>query len=322
MCTTIGFSYRDGVVFGRTLEVGFQMDNKITYVPKNTKGFITTTDGVFPTHYATIGTTFFNIASFGDGINEQGLMGSNNLFPGYASFADAEMPDKLNLTTARAFDYLLTRCATVAEVKAEAQKLCIVEKGIDANDLSKEMYFFFMDADGNGVVLEPKNGILTVHDNPFGVLTNAPDFPWHTTNLRNYLSLQPENIEERMYHTTKLSKLGEGSGSVGLPGDFTPPSRFVRSAYLVAHTPANLDREEAILQAFRILSHADIPTGAVMDNIRGQQDETLYTGMMDTKKKACFIKQRSYIDLQSFYLEDFTEEKGIVFVKIKKEMTL
>jgi len=322
MCTTIGFSYKAGVVFGRTLEVGVPLDNKVGYVPKNMPDFIPTRNGSFSTKYATLGTMFFSVASFGDGLNEHGLMGSNNLFPGYASFAKEDKADKINLTTSRAFDYLLTRCATVKEVRAEAENLCITEKGETDTDLSTEMHFYFMDAAGESIVLEPNQGRLSAYENPFGVLTNAPEFPWHATNLRNYLHLQPENVDGRSFTDAELTKLGQGTGAVGLPGDFTPPSRFIRSAYFVANTPKDLNRNEAILQGFRILSQADIPEGAVKDPVNGHLDETLYTSIMDTQQKAYLIKQHTYIDIQPFYLEDFKDKKEIVFVDLNKEMPL
>lgn len=113
MCATIGFAYREGMVFGRTLELGVSLDNKILMVPKNTKDFTRAKDMNFSTKYSVIGSGFFDIASFGDGINEKGLMGSTNFFPGYASFAKESMEGKINMTTSNAFDYLLSRCANV-----------------------------------------------------------------------------------------------------------------------------------------------------------------------------------------------------------------
>ena len=322
MCTTIGFAYKEGQVFGRTLEVGVELDNKVLFVPKETKDFIKTADGTFSSKYAVLGTGYFDIPSFGDGINEKGLMGSNNLFPGYASFAKEKEEGKVNLTTSNAFDYLLSRCENVEEVKKEAANLRIVERGATKEDTAASNHFFFMDESGAKIVLEPKEGRLIPYDNPFGILTNAPDFSWHTTNLKNYIHLQPENIEERSFNGTSVSKFGEGTGMLGLPGDFTPPSRFIRSAYFVSETPKDLKRNDAILEAFRILSQADIPTGAVIDPKNGYKDETLYTGVMDTKKKAYFVKCHNNIDLQAFYLDDFQEKKEITFVEWKKEMVL
>lgn len=184
------------------------------------------------------------------------------------------------------------------------------------------MHFFFKDMSGNALVLEPQDGKLLAYDNPYGVLTNAPEFPWHVTNLKNYINLQAVNIEETDFNGVPVTKFGEGSGLVGLPGDFSPPSRFVRSAYFVANTPKDLARQDAILQAFRILSQADIPTGAVIDPKERNDDETLYTAVMDTNKKAYFIKYHDNINLQPFYLDDYKDNTEIQFIKIEKNMNL
>lgn len=322
MCTTIGFSYKEGIVFGRTLEMGVKLDNHIVYIPENCDGFIKTRGAGYQSKHAVIGTGFLQQAPVADGINGAGLMGSNNLLPGYATFAKSDLDDKINLTAANAFGYLLSRCSNVEEVREAAKKLNITKYGKTEEEISTNAHFFFMDSEGNGLVLEPKDGHLYAYDNPYGVLTNAPEFPWHVTNLKNYLHLQPENIEEKTFNGVTLSKFGEGSGLVGLPGDFTPPSRFVRSAFFVSNTPKNLDRQSAILQGFRILSQSDIPTGAVIDPKEGNNDETLYTSIMDTKKNAYFIKYHDNINIQPFYLDDYKDKKEITFIDINKEMQL
>nr|WP_300004073.1 choloylglycine hydrolase family protein [Tissierella sp.] len=322
MCTTIGFKYIEGQVFGRTLEVGVKLDNKIIYVPADTKDFIKAKGMNFPTKYAAIGSGFFNIASFGDGINEHGLMGSSNLFPGYATFSKHPVIGRLNMTTSNAFDYLLTRCKDVEEVKERAEKIVLTENGEDEKDVSTAMHFFFMDKTGKGIVLEPKEGFLIAHDNPYGVLTNSPEFSWHTTNLRNYINIKNENVEDGDFNGETLLKFGEGSGMLGLPGDFTPPSRFIRSAFFVSHTPKDLERNSAILQAFRILGQADIPTGSVIDKASGHADEALYTSIMDTKEGVYFIKYHDNINLQSFSLDDYKDEQAIKFIEIEKSMKL
>ncbi len=322
MCTTIGFPYKEGVVFGRTLEIGVKLDNKIVFVPKNKENFINAKGTKFSSKYSVIGTAFFEIPSLGDGINEMGLMGSNNLFPKYATFSKEVVEGKINMTTPNAFDYLLSRCRDVEEVRREAEKIIIIEQGETKGDVSTSAHFFFMDAECNKIVLEPRDGILVAYDNPYGVLTNAPEFGWHTTNLKNYINLKSENTEEAKFNETTLSKFGEGTGMLGIPGDFTPPSRFIRSAYFVSNTPKNLDRNQAILQVFRILSQADIPTGSIIGDEGKTQDQTLYTAIMDTKKQAYFIKCHDNINIQSFYLKDYKDEKDIKFIELKKEMSL
>lgn len=322
MCTTIGFSYNEGAIAGRTLEVGTPLDNHVTYIPKNYQGLIPTLDGDLASKYAVLGTGFFHLNSFGDGINEMGLMGSNNLLPGVASYATEQETGKINLTIASAFSYLLSRCKDVAEVRIEAKKLCVVAEGVSKEDVSTDQHFYFMDTTGDCIVLEPVHGKLVVYDNPFAVLTNAPEFPWHVTNLRNYIHLQPENIQETSWNGETLTKFGEGSGMVGLPGDFTPPSRFVRAASFVSNTPKNLERQDAILQGFRILSQSDIPTGAVTDAASGHRDETLYTAIMDTKSKGYFVKTHGHLNIQAFYMKEYQDSQEIIFLELEKSMNL
>lgn len=322
MCTTVGFSYKDGVVFGRTLEIGIKLDNKILYVPRDEKNFINAKNAKFDSKYAAIGSGFFNITSFGDGINEKGLMGSSNFFPGYASFSKESVEGKINMTTSNAFDYLLTRCKDVNDVRKESKNIILLEQ-IDKEDRSSTSnHFFFMDNKGDKVVLEPEDGKLVCYDNPYGVLTNSPEFRWHATNLGNYVNLKAENIEENRFNETVISKFGEGTGMLGLPGDFTPPSRFIRAAYFVSNTDKDLERNEAILQAFRILSQFDIPKGAIADPIANHKDETLYTSIMDAKKIAYFIKCNENINIQHFYLKDYIDEKVVKFITPDKSMDL
>ncbi len=322
MCTTIGFSYNEGIVFGRTLELGVKLENKILYVPKETKDFIHAVGENFDSKYSVLGSGFFTIPSFGDGINEMGLMGSSNFFPAYGSFAKEPILGKINMTTANSFDYFLSQCKDIDEVKEEAAKIILVEHGEKEEDVSNSMHFFFMDAKGNKLVLEPKDGVFIQHDNPYGVLSNAPDFGWHATNIKNYVHLGADNIEEVDFNGTMISKFGEGTGMLGLPGDFTPPSRFVRAAYFVSNTPKDLGRSAGILQAFRILSQFDIPVGAIYDPKEGHTDEALYTSVMDTNKKAYFIKCHENINIQSFYIDDFKNETYIKFIDLKKDMDL
>ena len=322
MCTTVGFPYKEGITFGRTLEIGIVLDNKIVFVPRDKKDFIKAKERKFSSKYSVIGTAFFEISSFGDGINEMGLMGSSNLLPNYATFSDKIVEGKINMTTSNTFDYLLSRCKDVEEVRKEAENIMVMKDEDTDGGMTTSMHFFFMDAKGEKVVLEPVDGKLVAYDNPYGVLTNAPEFPWHETNLKNYINLRSENVEEADFNGESVAKFGEGTGMLGLPGDFTPPSRFVRASYFVSNTPKDLDRDKAILQVFRILSQSDIPTGAIKGEGGKTQDQTLYTAVMDTKRQAYFIKCHDNINIQSFYLEDYKDEKDIKFIDLKKEMSL
>lgn len=321
MCTAIGFPYKEGIVFGKTLEVAMKLDNKIMYVPKNTKNFIDSSQGHFSSKYATIGSAFNDKISFGDGINERGLMASSSLFYKYASFSKEIVEGKINMTTSAAFDYLLSRCKDIEEVRKEAKNIIISEYG-NKGDLSKSNHFFFMDSKGDRVVLEPKDGVLVAYDNPYGVFANAPDFGWHENNLRNHINLESQDMDQEKLKKATLLKLGQTTKKIGLPGDFTSPSRFIRAAYFVSNTPKNLLRNSAILQTFRILSQFDIPKATIKDSIKHHQDETLYSSVIDSKERAYYIKCQENINIQSFYLEDYRDQKDITFIFLKKDMKL
>lgn len=140
--------------------------------------------------------------------------------------------------------------------------------------------------------------------------------------MKNFINVKAENTREGSFSGNKVTPFGEGSGMLGLPGDFTPPSRFVRAAYYVSNTDKNLGRNSAILQGFRVLSQFDIPQGAILDPVDNLKDETLYTAIMDTEKLSYHIKCHTNIDIQSFYLEDFKKEEDITFLELNKSMDL
>ena len=125
MCTTISFKFNQGYVFGRTLEMGIVMDHDIMSLPAKHPKFINIEEEILKSKYAVLGTSFTGCESFGDGINEKGLMGPNNFFSCFGSFANEPNEGKINIILAEAFDYLLSNCSDVVEVIEKAAKLCV-----------------------------------------------------------------------------------------------------------------------------------------------------------------------------------------------------
>jgi choloylglycine hydrolase len=144
-------------------------------------------------------------------------------------------------------------------------------------------HYIFNDATGRCVVLEYVGGEPKVHENPLGVMTNSPTFDWHLTNLRNYVNLTVTNVPPIDVAGIKVPGFGQGSGMLGLPGDFTPPSRFIRAvAFSQSALPA-ATAKDGVLQAFHILNQFDIPKGSArgVENGRQVADYTLWTGASD-----------------------------------------
>jgi choloylglycine hydrolase len=157
-------------------------------------------------------------------------------------------------------------------------------------------HYIVYDKTGASIAIEPLDGKLVVRNNPLGVFTNSPSFDWHMTNLRNYISLNTHNVPEITLNGVNFKELGQGNGMLGLPGDFTPPSRFVRATiFSTAATPAK-NADEGIQQTFHILNNFDIPVGVAREesNDVTQTDYTLLTMARDLENLRYYYK--SYDD--------------------------
>ena len=119
-------------------------------------------------------------------------------------------------------------------------------------------------------MVEPVDGTLKVHDAPLGVMTNAPTYDWHMTNLANYINLSVKDVEQQKLGPVTLPAFGAGAGLLGLPGDFTPPSRFVRAAIYSQSAAPNATADDAVLAVFHILNQFDIPKGSVLNAAGGE----------------------------------------------------
>jgi len=148
--------------------------------------------------------------------------------------------------------------------------------------------------------------VLKVTDAPLGVMTNAPTYDWHVTNLDNYMNLTAKDITTDKLGPVTLNATGSGSGMLGLPGDFTPPSRFVRAALFSQAATPNANADDAVLSAFHILNQFDIPKGSVINGSVGQPtpEITEWTSVNDLKNLRWYF--RTFQD-QSIRMVDLKE---------------
>lgn len=287
-CTGIRLIAADGsVVPGRTLEFGFDLQSDVIVIPKGTAIAGSTPDGApglrYTTKYGMAGANAVGLPDIIDGINDQGLYVGLFYFPGYASYP-AQTPEN----TARGmapFEYgnwLLGNFASIEEVRANFDKAALLPVVLDAIKIAPPVHFVIHDRSGKSIVIEPVEGGLRLHENPLGVVTNSPTFDWHMTNLKNYVNLSVTNVPPIASSGVEIAQFGEGSGLRGLPGDYTPPSRFVRAAVFSQAAPQSATGREAVLQAFHILNAFDIPLGSVREKAGGDtMDYTLWTSVAD-----------------------------------------
>ena len=194
-----------------------------------------------------------------EGMNETGLSAGLFFFPLYGQYApyDSSHNEK-TLCDMQFVSWVLSQFSQIDQVKEALAGIDLVT----LNNKIGAVHWRITQPDGRMVVLEIVGGVPHFYENPLGVLTNSPGFQWHMTNLDNYVNLEPGAVSDHAVgEGVTLRAIGGGSGMLGLPGDFTPPSRFVRATFFATTAPLWDTGFETVLQAFHILNNFDIPIG-------------------------------------------------------------
>jgi len=270
-CTNIALKAKDGTaVRARTMEFATLLHSSISVVPAGTSMRGTLPDGgkgiAYTTKYNMLGANAAGADVILDGMNDQGVSIGLLYFPGFAEYAKVTPENTAHAMAPHEFgNWVLGNFASIDEVKAGLGKVVIVPTPAPVLNAVQPLHFIVSDGSGKSIVIEPVGGALKVYDNPLGVMTNAPGFDWHLTNLRNYVNLSLTEVPPVNLDGTELKQLGQGAGMHGLPGDFTPPSRFVRAvAFSQASYPTDT-AEEAVLVGFHLMNQFDIPHGTVRE---------------------------------------------------------
>ena len=263
-CTGITLTSVDScTVMARTIEWGgSDLNSQYVVVPRGHVGQSYTPTGVdgmkFSARYGYVGLAVEQKEFVAEGLNEAGLSAGLFYFPGYGKYEDYDEHEKdCSIADLQLVSWLLGHCATVEEVVAAMDSLHVI--AIDPR--ASTVHWRFADVTGRQVVLEIIDGKKHFYENRLGVLTNSPGFEWQITNLNNYVNLFPGSAPAQELGGVRLAQFGAGSGFLGIPGDVTPPSRFVRAAFYQATAPVPATALDAVLGAFQILNNFDIPIG-------------------------------------------------------------
>ncbi len=314
-CTGFKLTAKDGsVVSGRTLEFDRLVVSSVAVIPRNYEFVGTTPLGAglkYKAKYGAVGLITYGYPAIMDGINEKGLAIGTFYFPGFAGYSTITPENQSKALSPVEFpNWLITQFATTDEVRAALSDVLIAPTITKVwGDTPPPFHYIVYDKKGGALVIEPINGKLVAYDNPLGVITNSPTFDWHMMNLRNFINLTPFNVEPIELNGVKLAPFGQGSGMVGIPGDFTSPSRFVQAAIFstTAIPPENAD--EAVFQTFHILNQFDVPVGVVRQKKNGvvQIDSTQFTCVKDPQSLKYYFKTYEgqcikVVDLKKFDL--------------------
>jgi choloylglycine hydrolase len=315
-CTGISLKAGDGAAIrGRTLEFGFPLESNVIVVPAGKEFSGALPDGgkglTYTTRYGIVGANAFGRAMIADGLNDQGLSIGLFYFPNYAKYADATKENASRALAPQDFGmWVLGNFTTVDEVREAVKDIVMVPTPLPGLGSSAGAvagaHFFIQDKTGKSIAVEPVDGTLKVHDAPLGVMTNAPTYDWHMTNLANYINLSPKDVEQEKLGPATIAAVGSGAGMLGLPGDFTPPSRFVRAVMFSQAATPNKTAEDAVLSAFHILNQFDIPKGSVINAAVGAPtpEITEWTSVTDLENLRWYF--RTFQD-QSIRVVDLKE---------------
>jgi choloylglycine hydrolase len=310
-CTSIRIKTEDGLVFyARTFEGGIDFQNGLAVIPQGTVYHGTLPDNTskgltWTTKFGLVGMTAFTMPLLSDGLNEKGLVVANLMFPGYAEYESFD-PNKSNNTLAHfeVATWLLSNFATVAEVRQAIGKVRVCEGPSMVSGFVLPLHFAVHDSQGDCLVIEYVKGKLHTYDNPLGVTTNSPTFDWMTTYLNNFINLSPDNVPQKKLQGLTLTQFGQGSGMVGLPGDFTPPSRLVRMVALTQAAFSVKGPEAGLNLAMTIINNVDVPIGAAREKTEKGLicDHDQWTVAVDLARKRYYFhtydnKNWRYVDL-------------------------
>jgi choloylglycine hydrolase len=267
-CTGIRLLTKNGgVVYGRTMEWGaFDLHSRVALIPYGYKFIGLTPDGnngkKFTVKHGIVALDMLGKDYIADGMNDKGLAVGLFYHPGYAKYPKYDKMNASNSLSAQNVSaYILSQFSNIKEVKEGMQHITVVGVVEKAIGIVVDGHWMVTDKSGSSIVIEFTEGELKIHDAPLGVVTNAPTYDWHMTNLSNYLNLSMFSVEPKNLSGVKIAPTGAGSGMIGLPGDNTPPSRFVRAVTWTQSTRQIENAAEGIYEAFRILDNFNLPLG-------------------------------------------------------------
>jgi choloylglycine hydrolase len=323
-CTGITLKSADGaVVVARTVEWALNdaQHNKIMVVPRN-KVFRGQTPQGYNGKTWTGKYGFVTLTAYGqpygpDGLNEHGLYVGVYYLPGFAEYAiyDSTKANE-SMSVGDLMQWMLSSCKSVDEVISQLNTIKVVNvENKDFGGAELPFHFKICDPEGKSKIIELVNkGEVKVYEPYLGVITNSPTYDWHIINQRNYLSLTNQPATPKSFELYEVKPLGGGSGLIGLPGDFTPPSRFVRAAAFTASCRPLQNATDAVFESFRILDNFNIPLGAQVPQKHLPNDivsATQITSSSDLKNKVYYYhtmwnRQVRKIDLKAI---DFSSVK-------------
>ena len=281
MCTAATYRTKD-FYFGRNLDYERSFGESVTIMPR---GFpiATRSSGILKNHYAMIGMAHVHdgYPLYYDAVNEKGLCIAGLNFVGNAVYRKEKNGMK-NIAHFELIPWLLGSCAGVDEVKRAVKQLNITDTPFCDGMPVSQLHWIIADSMGCITLESVRDGIF-VYENPTGILTNNPPFPMQMFALNNYLQLSAKAPKNRFADGLSLDVYSRGMGAMGLPGDLSSQSRFIRTAFVSLNSCSGSEEEESVSQFFHILGSAEQQRGCCEVG-NGKYEITIYSSCCNADK--------------------------------------
>lgn len=286
MCTALTFKQKNAY-FGRTLDLEYHYSEEIVITPSGYNLRAGQRNG-FKTNFSIIGiaTVKDGYPLYYDAINECGLAMAGLNFVGNAKFMKAENGHQ-NIGQYELIPFILGNSRSVSEALNTLKSVRLIDTPYDKSTPVSELHYILTDGDITFAV-EPTEHGFDIYDDPFGVLTNNPPFPYHRYNLSTYMNLTASKAENRFSDKFELRAESRGAGAFGLPGDLSSPSRFVRAAFAVSNAAVKDTETEAVGQVFHILDFVSQTEGLV--RLEGGLERTQYAACANLNTGTYYYK--------------------------------
>ena len=302
MCTAITYKGKNHY-FGRNLDLEYRYCETVTITPRNYQfGFRKVKSP--NEHYAMIGmaSVIDNYPLYYEATNEHGLSMAGLNFPGNAVYLQ---PNELldNIAPFEFIPWILSQCKTVQNAKELLASTNIVNISFSDTLPASPLHWMISDINSS-IVVEPSESGIKVYDNPVGVITNSPPFDFHIQNLNNYLNLTREEPSNRFTDKLALIPYSRGMGAIGLPGDLSSSSRFVRAAFTKLNSVSCDTEMDSVSQFFHILNSVAQQKGCV--RINNGFERTIYSSCCNTEQ--CIYYYTTYENSQITGIHLFHED--------------
>lgn len=327
MCTAISFSTKDHY-FGRNLDLEYSYQETVTITPRNYPFVFRKTERL-NNHYAIIGMAYVveNYPLYYDAINEKGLGMAGLSFEKNACYYK-EKSEKENIASFELIPYILGNCASVEEAEKILTKVNIVEESFREDLPPSPLHWMIADKE-RSIVVETLSDGMRVYPNPTGVLTNNPPFRQQLFALNNYMSLSREMPVNSFSENIPLKVYSKGMGAIGLPGDLSSMSRFVRAVFTKENAICGTGELDSISQFFHILGAVEQQKGLVhvvedkekfQDNGKnrmqyGNYEITVYSSCCNSEKGIYYYKtyDNSQITAVDLYKENLDSQRLVSY---------